>query len=215
MSSGSSTDFNGLVFDLVGFSCSNINAASTTGTPTRAITGVLFKCGGAMNIGGSVKAVMTPGLLANGQYTALAAIYTNLLNLSGTAELLIQGGIIDFNNFGQGQYGPGMFNTTGSSKLTLDTVTVRNLKQQAFVIAGSTTVVLRNGTVIDHVGDAGDCAAGGAIVVSGGGTLSMDHATVSNGSEAICIGSGTTQLPTIQLTQSTISGMAGSAIATA
>jgi len=215
LTASGSASLNGLVFDLVGFSCSNLNAASTTGTPTLAITGVLFKCGGAMNIGGSVKAVMTPGLLANGQYTALAAIYTNLLNLSGTAELLIQGGIIDFNNFGQGQYGPGMFNTTGSSKLTLDAVTVRNLKQQAFVIAGSTTVVLRNGTVIDHVGDAGDCAAGGAIVVSGGGTLSMDHATVSNGSEAICIGSGTTQLPTIQLTQSTISGMAGSAIATA
>ena len=211
-----SASLNGLVFDFVGSSCSSITAASSTGTPTLAITGVLFKCGGVMNIGGSVKAVMTPGLLANGQYTALAAIYTNLLNLSDTAELLVQGGILDFNSFGQGQYGPGMLNTTGSSKLTLDAVTVRNLKQQAFVIAGSATVVLRNGTVIDHVGDAGDCGAGGAIVVSGGGTLTMDHATVSNGpNAAICIGAGTTQLPTIQLTQSTISGMAGTAIATA
>ncbi len=213
--SGSAT-LNGLVFDIQGQSCSSISAASTTGTPTLAITGVQFKCGGAMNIGGNVKAVMTPGLLANGQYTALTSLGGSLLNLSGTAELLVQAGTFDFNNFGQGQYGPGMFNTTGSSKLTLDAVTVRNLKQQALVIAGSTTVVLRNGTVIDHVGDAGDCAAGGAIVVSGGGTLSMDHATVSNGSNAaICIGAGTTQVPTIQLTQSTISGMAGTAIATA
>ena len=211
-----SASLNGLVFDIQGQSCSSISAASTTGTPTLAITGVLFKCAGVMNIGGSVKAVMTPGPLANGQYTALPSLGSSLLSLSGTAELLIQGGNIDFNNFGQGQYGPGMFNTTGSSKLTLDAVTVRNLKPQAFVIAGSNTVVLRNFTVIDHVGDAGDCAAGGAIVVSGGGTLSMDHATVSNGSNAaICIGAGTTQLPTIQLTQSTISGMAGSAIATA
>ena len=216
LSATGSASLNGLVFDLQGQSCSSINAASTTGTPTLAITGVLFKCAGAMNIGGSVKAVMTPGPLANGQYTALASLGASLLNLSGTAELLIQGGIIDFNNFGQGQYGPGNLNTTGSSKLTLDAVTVRNLKQQAFVIAGNTTVVLRNGTVIDRVGDVGDCAAGAAIVVSGGGTLTMDHAQVSNGpSSAICIGSGTTQLPTMQLSQSTISGMGGSAIATA
>jgi len=203
------------VFDSQGQSCSSLTAAASTGTPTLAITGVLFKCTGALNLGGSVKAVMTPGLLASGQYTALASAFAPLFNLSGTAELLIQGGIIDFNNFGQGQFGPGMLNTGGSSKLTLDAVTVRNLKQQAFVIPGSASVTLRNGTLIDHVGDAGECAAGAAIVVTEHGTLTMDHATVSNGPNAgICVSSSTTPVPTIQLTQSTISGMAGTAIAT-
>jgi len=213
LTAAGSASLNGLVFDVQGQSCSSLTAAASTGTPTLALTGVLFKCAGVLNLGGSVKAVMTPGLLANGQYTALATAYTTLFNLSGTAELLIQGGIIDFNNFGQGQFGPGMFNTGGSNKLTLDAVTVRNLKQQAFVIGGSASLTLRNGTLIDHVGDAGLCAAGAAIVVAEHGTLTMDHATVSNGpNAAICVTSSTTPLPTIQLTQSTISGMAGAAI---
>ena len=214
LTAAGSASVNGLVFDVQGQSCSSLTAAASTGTPTLALTGVLFKCAGVLNLGGSVKAVMTPGLLANGQYTALATAYTPLFNLSGSAELLIQGGIIDFNNFGQGAFGPGMFNTGGSNKLTLDAVTVRNLKQQAFVIGGSTSVTLRNGTLIDHVGDGGLCAAGAAIVVAEHGTLTMDHATVSNGlNSAICVTSSTTPLPTIQLTQSTISGMAGAAIA--
>ena len=215
LTAAGSASVNGLVFDAQGQSCSNLTATASTGTPTLAITGVLFKCAGVLNLGGSVKAVMTPGLLANGQYTELANAFTLLFNLSGSAELLIQGGIIDFNNFGQGQFGPGMLNTGGSSKLTLDAVTLRKLKQQAFVIAGSASVTLRNGTVIDRVGDAGDCGAGAAIVVAEHGTLTMDHATVSNGpNAAICVAGSTAPLPTIQLTQSTISGMAGSAIST-
>ncbi len=213
LTAAGSASLNGLVFDVQGPSCSNLTAAASTGTPTLAITGVLLKCTGALNLGGSVKAVMTPGLLASGQYTALASAFAPLFNLSGTAELLIQGGIIDFNNFGQGAYGPGMLNTGGSNKLTLDAVTVRNLKQQAFVIGGSASLTLRNGTLIDHVGDAGLCGAGAAIVVAEHGTLTMDHATVSNGpNSAICVTSSTTPLPTIQLAQSTISGMAGAAI---
>ena len=216
LTAAGSTSVNGLVFDAQGQSCSNLTATTSTGTPTLAITGVLFKCTGALNLGGSVKAVMTPALLANGRYTVLANAFGGpLVNLSGTAELLIQGGIIDFSNFGQGSYGPGMLSTVGSSKLTLDAVTVRNLKQQAFVITGSAGVTLRNGTVIDRVGDAGDCGAGAAIVVAEHGTLTMDHATVSNGpNAAICVTGSTAPLPTIQLTQSTISGMAGSAIST-
>ena len=209
LTAAGSASLNGVVFDQQGSSCSNLTATSSAGTKALTLTGVLFKCTAVLTLGGTVKAVMTPGLLAGGLYTSLTTAYGSFLSLSGTAELLIEGGVFDFNNFGQGQYGPGMLNTTGSSKLTLDGVTLRKLKQQAFVIASGATVVLRNGTVLDQVGDGGLCVPGAAIVVVAGGTLSMDHAQITNGPNAgICVGGSQAPPAVVQLTQVTISGMA-------
>ena len=82
------------------------------------------------------------------------------------------------------------------------------------VLSGNGSATLRNQTLIDHVGDAGFCAPGAALVMTGTGTLTLDHATVSNGpNAAICVGSGGTDVPTVTITQSTISNMAGAAIA--
>jgi len=197
----------GVVFDQQGGSCSNITATSSTGTPVLTLTGVLFKCSGnAVNLGGKVKALMTPGLLAGGVYTAALTGTWGLINLNDTAELLIQGGIIDGNNAGQGQYGPHFMNTNGSSKLTLDAVTVRNRTEPVFAITNSSTVVLQNGSLLDHVGDTGLCPSSAAIIVTQQGKLTMTQSQLSNVPNAgICVQSdGSANLPTITLTQSTI-----------
>lgn len=214
LAAAGSASLNGLVFDQTVAGCSSITAVSAVGAPTLGLTGVLFKCGGGVNLGGKVQAVMTPGLLAGGVYTAFSVAPAPIVNLTGTAQLQVQGGIFDFNNFGQGAYGPGRMNAAGSSLLVLDGVTVRNLREQAVVLSGNGSATLRNQTLIDHVGDAGFCAPGAALVMTGTGTLTLDHATVSNGpNAAICVGSGGTDVPTVTITQSTISNMAGAAIA--
>ncbi|HWK82920.1 MAG TPA: DUF1565 domain-containing protein, partial [Caldimonas sp.] len=57
---GSST-VNGIVFDVTNnTSCGSISATGTAGPPTLALTGVLVKCMGALNIGGNVVATMAP-----------------------------------------------------------------------------------------------------------------------------------------------------------
>jgi Protein of unknown function (DUF1565) len=184
--------------------CASLSASASTGTPTLTLVGVqLSECGG-ISIGGIVKAVMSPGTLVGSSYTA------NYLNgtpihLSGTAELLIQGGVIDGNNTGQPSYGGGLLIAQGSSKLTLDAVTVKNFKAQALVLAGSSNIVLQNNTLLDHVGGTGDCVASAAIVIAGAGSFSMDHSVLSNTpGVGICVGSLPIN-PKLNFVQSTIS----------
>jgi hypothetical protein len=199
---GSAT-FNGVVVGPGPFaSCTLINAISTTGTPTLALTGVQFRCEGGTTIGGKVKALMTPGALVGGLHTAglIGDVYP-IITLSGNAELLIQGGVIDGNNTAAGT-NAGLLRTLGNSKLTLDAVTVRNRKAVALVMSDSSSVVLQNGTALDNVGAAGTFS--GAIHMSSTGSLTMDHAQISNGP-----GSGiwVDMLPTapiLNFTQSTI-----------
>ncbi len=194
--------------------CASLSASASTGTPTLTLVGVqLSECGG-ISVAGTVKAVMSPGTLVGGSYT------TNLVNstpihLSGTAELLIQGGVVDGNNTGQPSYGGGLLIAQGSSKLTLDAVTVKNFKAQALVLAGSSNIVLQNNTLLDHVGGIGNCETGAAIVIAGAGSFSMDHSVLSNTPGiGICVASLPTN-PKLNFVQSTISKTAGSAISSA
>ncbi len=195
--------------------CASLSASASTGTPTLTLVGVqLSECGG-ISIGGIVKAVMSPGTLAGGAYTANLNNYLTPIQLSGTAELLIQGGTIDGNNTGQPSYGGGLLIIQGSSKLTLDAVTVKNFKAQALVLANSSNIVLQNNTLIDHVGGTGDCVASAAIVISGAGSFSMDHSVLSNTpGVGVCVASLPTN-PKLSFVQSTITKTAGVAISSA
>ena len=185
-----------------GFSCTIINAASTTGTPTLTLTGVQFRCEGGTTIGGKVKAVMTPGALVGGLYTAGLNDGTYpIIRLTGTAELLIQGGVIDGNNAGLGA-SAGLLSSTSSSRLTLDAVTVRNRQAAALVLLGTSTIVLRNGTLIDNVGTPGTFE--GAVHIMGPGTFMMDHAQISNLPGVGILVDFLPTAPTLQLTLSTI-----------
>lgn len=185
-----------------GGSCTLINAISATGTPTLALTGVQFRCEGGTTIGGKVKAVMTPGTLIGGVYTAgLPGASYPIISINGTAELLIQGGVIDGNNTGAG-YNGGLLNATGNSKLTLDAVTVKNRKSVALALDGSSSAVLQNGTLIDNAGAAGTFS--GAIHMVSTGSLTMDHAQISNGPGSGIWVDMLATAPTLNFIQSTI-----------
>ena len=212
---GSST-INGIVLDVTNnTSCGGISATGATASPTLALTGVLIRCMGALNIGGNVVATMTPGALANATYTAaLPGGYGSVLALGGNAKLTIQGGIIDGNNLGAPAFGGGLIATSGTATLTLSGATLRNRTATGISLAGSASVVLASNSLIDAVGIAGNCPTASAIVIAGPGNVTLDHSQISNGPSAgICVRvSGSASLATIQIVQGTIARM-GSAIA--
>ena len=75
---------------------------------------------------------------------------------------------------------------------------------------------MRNGTLLDHVGDSGSpsgCAV--LISVNDAAGLTMDHSTISNApGDGVCVGSRVSQaaMVPIVLTQSTITRVAGAAL---
>ena len=108
---------------------------------------------------------------------------------------------------------PGVLNAF-QAKLTLDGVTLRNWSESAFE-ASSASLTLRNGTVIDHVGDPSDPASCTIKTGSYSSSLTLDHATLSNLSGiGICVeaNGNTTETEAISLTQSTITNASGAAI---
>ncbi len=195
--------------------CASLSASASMGSPMLTLVGVQLSECANIAIAGTVKAVMSPGILVGGAYTANLNGYITPIQLSGTAELLIQGGTIDGNNTGQPSYGGGFLIVQGSSKLTLDAVTIKNYKAQALVLADSSNIVLQNNTLIDHVGGTGDCVASAAIVIGGAGSFSMDHSVLSNTpGVGVCVASLPTN-PTLNFVQSTITKTAGAAISSA
>ncbi|MEO8835942.1 MAG: right-handed parallel beta-helix repeat-containing protein [Caldimonas sp.] len=218
---GSAT-FNGIVIDRQSpaFLCSQIGARSSTGAPTLTLIGVSSNCANWLQVSGSVKATMTPGALPGGAYTTgLAATGGQILVTGPAAELLIQGGVFEGSNNPSLAAGHNpLLVTSGLGTLTLDGVTVRNWKQAVASTSGG-TLILRNGTLIDKVGESiGNFGNGCAILVGFSGTaslLTMDHATLSNAADAgICVQNNLLGAVTdrLQFAQSTISGSAGAAI---
>jgi len=229
LNAAGSTTLDGLVLDavpVVSNGCGSINATAASGTPTLTLTGVLIKCvgfqlarGGTVNIGGVVQATMTPGALTGGVYTAAlpANANTAIVVVNDSAALTITGGVIDGNNGGDPRFGSGLiYQETGSPRVTLDAVTIRNSLQPAiamFAFGGS--VVLRNGTLIDNVGatHVGGCDSGGTIVmVQANVNFTMDHSTISNSPDiAICV-MNQVHNGTLNFIQSTITQSGGTAI---
>jgi hypothetical protein len=188
--------------------------------PTLTLIGVSSNCVGFLSIGGGVKATMTPGALPGGVYTTgLNGVGSPLagrtwVSIGGGAELLVQGGVIEGSNTGNtGGADQGVFNAF-QAQLTLDGVTLRNWAESAFE-ASNASLTLRNGTVIDHVGDSTNPAGCAVKTGSYSSSLTMDHATLSNVSGiGICVESNgnTTETEAISLTQSTITNATGAAI---
>ena len=221
---GSAT-LNGLVFGRkdANSGCGGIEAGSSFGIQTLTLTGVFSNCTHWLSIGGKVKATMTPGVLPGGAYTSgLPVGATGWARVNGAAELLIQGGVLDGHGTGNAYPQAALLEANLSGKLILDGVTVRNWPQAVLYAAGGSAnfganVTLRNGTLIDSVGKAGAaCLTGSAILVGwGGGSLTMDHATLSNAAAAgICVQNNfdASVKSSVQLTQSNITRSGGAAI---
>lgn len=226
---GSAT-LNGLVIDRqsAAFNCGGIDASSATGTPTLTLIGVFSNCTNWLHVGGKVKATMTPGVLPGGAYTTgLPANGGGWANVNstvaagGSAELLIQGGVIEGSNTGLAS--GTVVTVGGNARLTLDGVTVRNWKSAAISGSGG-TITLRNGTLIDHAGAAltAPSARCGAVVLglyyvgTQASALTVDHSTISNAAgHAICVQNNLIGgvFDQVTLTQSTITASAGAAIA--
>ncbi len=226
---GSAT-LNGLVIDRqsAAFNCGGVDASSAEGTPTLTLIGVFSNCTNWLHVGGKVKATMTPGVLPGGAYTtglpANGGGWANVNSAAtsgGSAELLIQGGVIEGSNTGLAS-GTAL-NVGGNARLTLDGVTVRNWKSAAIGAVGG-TVVLRGGTLIDHAGAAltAPSARCGAVVLgfyyvgTQASALTMDHSTISNAAgHAICVQNNLIGgvFDQLTLTQSTITASGGAAIA--
>ena len=107
-----------------------------------------------------------------------------------------------------------MFYLPVHGTLTLDGVTVRNWPFPAF-FATASALTLRNGTVIDNVGD--PASATGCVILTGNrdSSLTMDQATLSNApGNGICVDANTFNptMEPIRLTNSTITHVAGAAI---
>lgn len=226
---GSAT-IDGVVFGIGGApnatACGAISAGGTSTAVTLNLIGVFSNCSGWLGLGANVHATMTPGALAGGQYTSgLAANASTWVSVFSTAQLLIQGGVIEGNGTGVAREQSGVLDVLDGGVLTLDGVTLRNYAGIAIHTRGTTH--LQNGTLVDHVGAAGDpgplasnldlCTTDSAIVVGdpGGGTLTMDHSTLSNAPSAgICVAANVNAAfaQSLQVTHSTITGIGGAAI---
>ena len=192
------------------------------GNPTLTLVGVSSSCVDWLVVDGNVKATMTPGSLPGGVYTSgltgagSPASGRNWLTVGSGAELLIQGGVIDGGNTGNtgGAAQGALYSPTGGT-LTLDGVTMRNWSEVAIDASGS-ALTLRNGTVVDHVGDPTNPAGCAIKTGSAGSSLTLDHSTLSNApGVGICVEadfSTTAKTEAITLTQSTITGVTGAAI---
>ena len=197
----------GVVLAADAFACSSINAQQSSGTPTLGVRGVLMKCLGALRVGGNVVATMTPGALAGGVYTSsLPGGSSQLVTLLGSGQLTIQGGVIDGNGLGGAAFGGGFLAVGGSAKLTLSGMTLKNRTANGISLSTATaSAVIKDNTVIDAVGIAGNCPVGSVVTIVAGGTLTMDHAQVTNSpNAAVCVRSAPA-LAHVNISNSTLS----------
>ena len=190
-----SAKVNGIVLDrdVSNVNAGSITATSTTGTPTLLITGVRTTQEASFVIGGNVKATMTPGALVGGLYTSnLSAGQDAVISLSGSGELLVQGGIVDGNS-AYTVYP--LFLVAGNSKLTLDGATIQNRQANAIVAADSAQVFLKNSALLDNVSV--------GIVTSGTNTVSIENSQISHYMIGIMV-SSTANVSTISIKNSSI-----------
>ncbi len=194
-----------VVLDLAGSSCGRIVAQSTTGTPQLALDGVLIRCPGALLVGGNVATTMTPGALPAGVYTkALPNGFSAIVTVQGNATLLVKGGTIDGNGLGVAAYGGGLLNVLGSASLTLSGVTMQNRTGTGIAMANTATLLVKDGSVFDKIGVAGNCPEGSVIVIDGAVHVTLDHVQINHSpGTGVCVRT-TPQTATISLTATTM-----------
>ena len=223
--SGSAT-FDGVVIGPEGPTatyCGAIGIGQSNPTaPLQTVTlnGVFSNCADWLGISGNATVTMTPGSLPGGIYTTgmngagSPASGNHWVVVASGAQLLIQGGVIEGSQTGNATGNAGVLTAGPSGTLTLDGVTLRNWVEPA-ILGTQGVVTMRNATLIDHVGEPGN--ANGCAIVTGnrGSSLTMANSTLSNvPGNGICVGANTlnTTPESIQLTQSTITRVAGAAI---
>ena len=99
-----------------------------------------------------------------------------------------------------------LITATGTSKLTLDGLTMKNDFTAGILAAGSSAitpvvVLLKNGTVLDTIGTADDCGAGGSVILGQNVEITLDAAEIKNAKTAgICVSNngGSTRKITLQ-----------------
>jgi Protein of unknown function (DUF1565) len=167
------------------------SAAATAATLT--LNGVSFtsdaSTGATLNVGGSVKATVNQAVFSGN-------LRFGTVQVGGAAELTLVGGTIDGGGVGGPGFGASLITASGTSKVTLDGVAMKNSLTPAIGAAGSTpgtpvTVLLKNGTVLDTLGSAGNCAANAALILSGNVSVTLDASEIKNAKGGgICVRNG-------------------------
>lgn len=140
----------------------------------------------AINILGTGHVVVTPNGLSN----YITGTEASFAYLSGSATLEIDGGTfsgLTANSFN----GSGAINANGTSQVTLDGVTVSNGLTAALLMQGSSTLVMKNNSLITNTDDSVGTVHG-SIVLTGTPTVTIDGSSITHSPGYGIFGSGTT-----------------------
>lgn len=162
--------------------------------PTLTVKAVEFKSEAStpstLAISGNTKVTLTQsnftGVLPSG----------GLVTVAGAAELVIVGATFDGLGGGVEGFGYQLIGALGTSKLTLDGVTMKNFGAAAIGVSGSSSVapvvvVLKNGTLLDTMGTADNCASGASVILAQNVDLTVDASEIKNAKTAgICVRNG-------------------------
>ena len=191
VAAGAANAVAGLVFDKgTTLAASNSVAAA----PTLTVTNVEWKsragASSTLSVAGNTKVTLTQSNFTGPLPSA------DLVKVGGAAELVIIGATFDGLGGGVEGFGYQLIGATGTSKLTLDGVTMKNFGAAAIGVAGSSNVtpvvvVLKNGTVLDAMGTADNCASGASIILAQNADLTVDASEIKNAKTAgICVRNG-------------------------
>jgi hypothetical protein len=120
----------------------------------------------------------------------------DLVNLRNSAELSLTGGSFDGVGSGSPGFGYQLISVLDTTKLTLDGVTMKSSMDTAIAVSGSTpgtpaVVLLKNGTLLDGMGSATNCASGASVVVAQNANVTVDASEIKNALTAgICVRNG-------------------------
>jgi len=152
------------------------------------VQGVSFSNDAILSAAGQAAIVMRPGSLS-GPYTTRARNFAFAL---GESTILIQGGEIDAGNLISPNFGTALFRIVQQARLGLQGVTIRNARGSAIMASGSGPTrpvqVSLQDSRFERVGSAGNCGAGGAIVLVGTTQLLLNNSAITDGGgAAICL----------------------------
>ncbi len=181
----------GVVLDK-GSSLTASNAASAAPTLTLANVEFRSRATGAatLSVGGNTKATLTQS-----SFTGPLPSF-GLVQVAGAAELALVGGTFDGAGGGVEGFGYSLISVVGTSKLSLDGVTMKNFQAAAIAVGGSSpttpaVVVLKNGTLLDTIGTADNCASGASVIVGQNADVTLDASEIKNAKTAgICVRGG-------------------------
>jgi len=188
----SSAVIGGFVFDHG--SSVTVGSTATVGPVYLELDDVEFRSGATW---ASTLLVQATGHVSMMNATFDGPLRSGTITVAGTGNLSIQGGVVDGGGAGASGVGASLITLTDSAHLYLDGVTIRNSAMSALGISGASaakqaTATLANGTLVDHVGSAGNCAAGAAVVLTQNADFGLSGGSqiTNSPSAAVCIRNG-------------------------